>query len=180
MQQYNGSSIGGKGVATIYLIHRIEGTEAEIHRIGVAKIQALLDQLQPGLEQVKQSCEAQFPNLSVEWSDRLDMRLIDYDSPEEGIWEIHYMFGVITTSPDGMPEKDYQVDEFDRWQQLDNPLHQEVAEYVRDADWSLIQPLCGGDGGTLGDLVDVQFDVLRAVESYKHEGYHFYNNSEWL
>lgn len=166
-------------MAQISLIVRMECTEDEIKSCKVKKIQELAEKLEPGLELVKKSCEEKFSGLCVDWTS-VDPKGVDYEESDEGIWEALYWLEVKTTSPDGTPEMDFEVNEFDRWRELGEPLYKDIPEYLREADWSLIKPFCKGDGGTLGDLVSVNFDVVKAVHSYNGNGYHFYNNNDWL
>lgn len=163
----------------ILMVVRMECTQDEIQSCKVEKIQELAKKLEPGLDLVKQSCEEKFPDLSVEW-DSIDPKGVDYEESDEGVWEALYCLGVKTTSPDGSPELDFEVTEFDRWREMGEPLYKDIPEYLREADWSLIKPFCEGDGGTLGEIISVQFDVVQAVHGYSGKGYHFYNNQDFL
>jgi hypothetical protein len=166
-------------MAQISLIVRMQCTEDEIKSCKVEKIQELVKKLEPGLELVKKSCEEKFPDLCVEWRS-VDPKGVDYEESDEGIWEALYWLGVKTTSSDGTPELDFEVNEFDRWREMGEPLYKDVAEYLREADWSLIKPFCKGDGETLGEIVSVDFAVVKAVHIYNGNGHHFYNNTDWL
>jgi hypothetical protein len=158
-------------MAQISLTYRLRCSEDEIRACKVEKIQELATKLEPGLELVKKSCEEKFPRLCVKWYD-VDPEGVDYEQSGEGIWDALYWLPVKTTSPDGMPELDFEVGELDRWREMGEPLYKDIAEYLREADWSLIKPFCEWDGETLGEIVSVEFDVVKAVDSYSGNGYH--------
>jgi len=170
-------------MATIIIGHRLFAeNEEDAKSKGVKPLEDLWDKIENQLEYVEKDCLEKFPDLVVEIND-LDIKYVSVDEMDEEdgkiIWELSYWIEVNTTSPDGKPECDYSFNEYDQWHLAGEPMYKEICEPLYNCDWSKIVPFCGGTGETMGDVVSVQFDAIKAVESY-HGGIHFFNNRRYL
>lgn len=170
-------------MATLSIGYRLfADDEEDAKSLGVPQIKVLWSKMMKALELVEKDCLERFPDLIFEVSkfepehiyvDELD------DIDGKIIWDVNYWIEVQTTSPDGVPECDYSFDAYDRWHELGEPMYQEVCEPLFDCDWSSIEAFCGADGETMGEIVSVEFQAIKAVDSDRG-GIHFFNNHRWL
>jgi len=170
-------------MATIIIGHRLfANSEDEAKEKGLPLLENLWECLSKSLEAVKKDCLNRYPDLIMEISS-LEKEFVYFDQwdKQDGkkVWDLSYWAEVKATSPDGDPECDFKIDQYDQWQKLGEPMYKDVYEPLYDCDWSSIKPFCDVDSDTIGDIVSVQFDAVKAVDSY-HGGIHFYNNNEWL
>ncbi|KAB8320994.1 hypothetical protein SD81_005570 [Tolypothrix campylonemoides VB511288] len=122
------------------------------------------------------------PDLVFEVS-KIEVDFVSLDEIDERdgqiLFDLTYCMEVSTTSPDGIPECDYQFDAYDRWRKNGEPMYQEVFEPLFDCNWESLESFCGATGETMGEIVSIEFQAIKAVDSY-HGGVHFYNNHRWL
>lgn len=168
---------------TINLGYRLVAeSEKEALEKGIPPLQALWEKISVALEKVEKDCTSRFPDLVFE-SAELETQYICADEYDEidgkPVWDLSYWIEVKTTSPDGIAECDFEIDEYDRWRKAGEPMYKDVYEPLHDCDWSSVKPFCGATGDTIGDIVSVEFGAVKAVDSY-HGGIHFYNNRDWL
>lgn len=169
-------------MATINLGYRLfADSEEDALEKGVPRLQALWDKIKKALELVEQDCTNKFPDLVFE-VDEFESQYIGADDlgELEGklVWDLSYLIKVKTTSPDGIPECDFEINEYDRWRKAGEPMYKDVYEPLYDCDWSSVKPFCDADD-TIGDIVSVEFGAVKAVDSY-HGGIHLCNNQDWL
>jgi hypothetical protein len=170
-------------MATINIGYRLfAGSEAEAKQTGLPHLENLWKRLQEALKLVEEDCLMRFPDLIFEVPD-FDAESIDIEERDEEVgetsWELMYFTKVITISPDGIPECDYSFDVYDRWRNLGQPMYKDVCEPLYYCDWSSVKPMCGATYETMGDLVSVEFETIKAVDSY-YGGIHFYSDTMWL
>lgn len=170
-------------MATVNIGYRLFADDEENARtIGVPKIQVLWKKIEKALELVEKDCLERFPDLNFEVS-KFAPEYIDVDETDDVdgkiLWDFSYWIEVNTTSPDSSPECDYSFDAYDLWNELGEPMYQEVCEPLYDCDWSSLEPFCDATGDTMGEIVSVRFQAIKAVDSYRG-GIHFFNNQRWL
>ncbi|MBW4431676.1 MAG: hypothetical protein KME28_08095 [Pelatocladus maniniholoensis HA4357-MV3] len=156
--------------------------EEEAKQAGLPKLKSLWDKVLIVLEPVEKDCLLIHPDLVFEVSS-FEADFVSFDETDEKdgkiLFDLTYWMEVSTTSPDGIPECDYQFDAYDRWRKMGEPMYQEVFEPLFDCNWTSLEPFCCATGETMGDIVSVEFQAIKAVDSY-HGGVHFYSNHRWL
>ncbi len=170
-------------MATIIIGHRLfANSEDEAKEKGLPLLENLWERLSKALKAVEKDCLNRYPDLTMEIS-ILEKEFVCFDQwdKKDGkeIWNLSYWIEVRTISPDGISECDFEINQYDQWRKLGEPMYKDVYEPLYDCDWSSIKPFCGVTGDTIGDTVSVQFGAVKAVDSY-HGGIHFYDNNGWL
>lgn len=170
-------------MATINIGFRLfAGNEEEASKNGMPFLEKLFKEIAQAIEPVEEDCAKKYPDLVVEYSE-FDSRLVSFDQFDvvdgKEIWDLSYWMEVRTISPDGISELDYNIGAYDQWTKLGSPMYRDVCEPLGDCDWFSVESFLGATGETMGRLVWVQFDSMKAVDSY-HGGVHFYNNHCWL
>jgi hypothetical protein len=159
-------------MATIYLNCKLQlGEEEEDKALELAKnqLRLMFDQVSALIPSLEEEILQRKPDWSVESGD-FDPDLVSCDAWDEGEWSAGYMFEVVCTSPDGIPECDCQMDEYDVWRELGQPTYKDICEPLYYCDWSKFKR----------EGVDVEFDAVKAVDKYSGHGLHFYSNHYWL
>ncbi|MHC5675139.1 hypothetical protein [Nostoc sp.] len=159
-------------MAYIYLFKEIPLTvDKEEEAVQVAKQQ--LKNLYSDLMQYFPLLEKEVTNLDPTWILEpwdFDPEMVSCDDWDEGSWNATYIFKISITSPDGNPDCDFEIDEWEEWHKLDEPMCEDVFEPLRKCNWQ----------GFKRDNVSVEFSAIKAVDSYSGKGLHIYNNQGWL
>jgi len=139
----------------------IESAKVEMKKLFQELVKAM-----PALEQDVLTLN---PEFILECRD-FDVEMVDCDDWHEGAWNAGYMFDISIKSPNGNPDCDYEIDQWDEWKRLGEPTYKDVPEPLRQCRWE----------GFKRDDVTVEFRVVKAVDSYSGNGLHFYDNQDWL
>jgi hypothetical protein len=159
-------------MAYIYLSKKIELQEDQIEKaneMAIEQLQALYFELLQHLPLIEKEVAKLNPNWIVE-AYKFDSDMVTCDDWYEGKWNTSYMFDISIKSPDGNPDCDFQIDEWDEWKKLGEPMYKDVFEPLQKCKWE----------GFKRDDVAVQFSVINVVYNNRGNGVHVYNNSEWL
>jgi hypothetical protein len=168
-------------MATINIGYRLfADNEEEARNLGIPRLTILCNKIIKALEIVEKDCFLRFPELNFEVSD-FEPEYISLDETDDVdgqiLWDFSYWIEVKTTSGDGIPECDYSFDAYDQWYKTGKPMYKDVCEPLYD--WSAIESFCGATADTMGEIVSVEFEAMKAVDSY-YDGIHFYSHHRWL
>lgn len=159
-------------MAYVYLTKNIPlGSHDSDNAIELAKIELskLYQELAACVAELELDVSKINPDFTVKLSN-FDVDMVICEDWYEGNWNASYMFQVSVISPDGNPDCDYKIDQYDEWQRLDQPMYEDVFEPLYQCRW---------DGFKRND-VTVEFAAVKAVDSYSGNGLHFYDNKGWL
>jgi hypothetical protein len=159
-------------MAYVYLQKEIELPENQIEKaneMAKEQLQALYSELLQHLPLLEKEVVELNPNWTVE-AYQFDPEMVTCDDWYEGKWNAGYMFDISIKSPDGNPDCDFQIDQWDEWRKLDQPMYKDVFEPLQKCKWE----------GFKRDDVTVEFGAINVVDSYSGNGIHVYNNNGWL
>lgn len=159
-------------MAYIYLSKEIplaEDQEEKALETAKKTFQSLYSELMQHLP----SLETEVSKLNPDWfleDSGFDSEMVNCEDWHEGNWNANFMFRISIKSPDGDPDSDFEIDEWDEWRKLDEPMYKDVFEPLQKCNWQ----------GFKRDDVSVEFSAINVVESYSGKGIHVYNNQGWL
>lgn len=159
-------------MAYVYLSKEIsieENKPEQALQSAKAELEKMFQELVKAIPALQQEAIKLNPEFVVEYRD-FDAEMVDCDDWHEGVWNAGYMFDIAIKSPKGNPDCDYEIDQWDEWKRLGEPMYKDVPEPLRQCRWE----------GFKRDDVTVEFRVVKAVDSYSGKGLHFYDNQDWL
>jgi len=159
-------------VATIYLHKNIQLSENEENKaLDIAKIEfvKLYQELTLLVPIFQEEVKQKNPYLIVE-AIEFDFDSIICEDWDDGEWYVSYSFEISCKSPDGIAELDFDYSAYDVWDDLGKPLYKDIFEPLYQCNWDAFKR----------DDVTVEFQAVNVVHSYKHDGFHFYDNRRWL
>lgn len=155
-------------MAYVHLSKRIPLKEDDLDTATeVAKSELL--ELYRELSSLIPELESEVSKLNQNWTIEIcnfDPELVICEDWDEEAWNAIYMFDVSIKSPDGDPDCDFRIDEWDEWHKLDEPMYKDVFEPLQKCSWQ----------GFKRDDVTVEFSAIKVVDSYSGNGIHVYNN----
>lgn len=159
-------------MAYVYLSKDIsieEGKPDQALQVAQIELERLFQELVKAMPGLEEDVLKLSPEFVVEYRD-FDPEMVNCEDWYEGSWNAGYMFDILIKSPNGNPDCDFEIDQWDEWKRLGRPMYKDVPEPLRQCRWE----------GFKRQGVTVEFRVVKAVDSYSGDGLHFYDNQDWL
>ena len=160
----------------IYITYRVK---ADSEEMALQKGKPQIKQAIISVESILDKMESQFMEIYPSYPIQ-----VDYLDTEAEIWDdIESVWNVFTTMHLVLKNKfdeSGEYNEYDIWESIGCPTYKNIQEPLFYLDWNELKETCNTKVLDLGLFFDIQFDSIQAVDSYSGQGFHFYNNTEWL